>query len=72
MECISISDRLKTPLRDFIAAYNFAKRLKTPDGLIVYNSSVKAGAKNPTDLLSPTQFPGLYTLLRIASYQEFS
>ena len=55
--------QLRTHLNDFIAAYNFAKRLKTLHGLTVYEFICKSWQKEPDRFtLDPThQMPGLYT-----------
>jgi len=45
-------NQLQTRLSDFVAAYNFAKRLKTLGGLTVYEFICKCCKKNRTDLLS--------------------
>jgi hypothetical protein len=39
--------QLRTHLNDFIAAYNFAKRLKTIHGLTVYEFICKSWQKEP-------------------------
>ena len=56
-------NQLRAHLRGFIAAYNFAKRLKTLNGLTVYEFICKCWQKEPDRFtLDPThQFPGLYT-----------
>lgn len=55
-------NRLRTHLGDFVAAYNFAKRLKTLKGLTVYEFICKCWQKEPDRFtLNPThQLPGLY------------
>ena len=55
--------QLREHLSDFIAAYNFARRLKTLSGLTVYEFICKCWQKDP-DLftLDPIhQMPGLNT-----------
>jgi hypothetical protein len=54
-------DQLRTHLDDFIAAYNFAKRLKTLGGLTVYEFICKCWQKEPGRFtLDPIhQMPGL-------------
>ena len=54
-------DQLRTHLRDFADAYNFAKRLKTLRGLTPYEFIRKAWASDPTKFkISPLQkMPGL-------------
>jgi transposase-like protein len=56
-------DQLRTHLADFIAAYNFAKRLKTLQGLTSYEYICKLWTQQPDRFrLDPThQMPGLYT-----------
>jgi Integrase core domain len=44
--------QLRAHLSDFIAAYNFATRLKTLGGLTAYEFICKCWQKSPTDLLS--------------------
>ncbi len=55
--------QLRTHLADFIAAYNFAKRLKALQGLTPYESICKLWTEKPDRFrLDPThQMPGLYT-----------
>jgi hypothetical protein len=36
-------DQLRSPLADFVSAYNFAKRLKTLKSLTPYDTSANAG-----------------------------
>ena len=43
-------DQLRTHLRDFADAYNFAKRLKTLRGLTRTSSSAKPGLRTQPDL----------------------
>jgi hypothetical protein len=54
-------DQLRAPLRDFVAARNFAKRLKTLGGLTVYEFICKCWQKEPDRFtLNPIhQMPGL-------------
>lgn len=54
-------NQLRTHLSDFIAAYNFAKRLKTLGNLTVYGFICKCRQKEPLRFtLDPThQLPGL-------------
>ena len=56
-------NQLRTHLSDFVAAYNFAKRLKTLGGLTVYEFICKCWQNEPDRFtLDPThQLPGLYT-----------
>lgn len=56
-------NQLRTHLREFIAAYNFAKRLKTLGGLTVYEFICECWQKEPDRLtLNPTdQLAGLYS-----------
>ena len=56
-------NQLQNHLSDFIAAYNFAKRLKTLGGLTVYEFICKCWQKEPHRFtLDPThQLPGLNT-----------
>ncbi len=42
-------DQLRTHLRDFLDAYNFARRLKTLKGLTPTSSSAKHGLPSPND-----------------------
>ena len=53
--------RLRSHLADFVAAYNFAKRLKTLKGLTPYEYICKAWTKEPEHFtLDPIhQMPGL-------------
>jgi transposase InsO family protein len=55
--------QLRTHLADFVAAYNFAKRLKTLGGLTVYEFICRCWQKEPDRfILDPThQMPGLNT-----------
>jgi transposase InsO family protein len=55
-------DQLKAHLSDFIAAYNFARRLKTLRGLTPYEAICKLWTQEPDRFtLNPThQMPGLY------------
>jgi hypothetical protein len=41
-------DQLRTHLADFVAAYNYARRLKTLRGLTPYEAICKAWAENPS------------------------
>jgi hypothetical protein len=54
-------DQLRSHLRDFVAAYNFAKRLKTLKGLTPYEYICKLWTKEPDRFtLNPLQqLPGL-------------
>jgi transposase InsO family protein len=54
-------DQLRSHLTDFVSAYNFAKRLKTPNGLTPYEHICKAWTKEPKRFtLDPLhQMPGL-------------
>jgi len=54
-------DQLKTHLGDFVAAYNFARRLKTLKGLTLYEHIFKLWAKEPNRFtLNPLHhMPGL-------------
>ena len=54
-------DELRTHLRDFVDAYNFARRLKTLKGLTPYEFICKAWTSQPQDFtISPLQqMPGL-------------
>src|ERR671911_1497202 len=56
-------DQLRTHLADFVAAYNFARRLKTLRGLTPYEAICKAWAEEPHRFtLNPLhQLPGLNT-----------
>ena len=57
-------DPLRTHLADFMAAYNFARRLKTLGGLTPYEYICKIRASEPDRfMLNPIhQMPGLNTL----------
>jgi transposase InsO family protein len=54
-------DQLRADLRDFLAAYNFARRLKTLNGLTPYEYICKFRPSEPErSKLDPThQMPGL-------------
>ena len=54
-------DQLRTHLRDFVDAYNFARRLKTLRGLTPYEVICKAWTSEPQRFkISPLQkMPGL-------------
>jgi transposase InsO family protein len=56
-------DELRTHLRDFVDAYNFARRLKTLSGLTPYEFLCKAWTSQPQRFkLNPLQqTPGLNT-----------
>jgi transposase InsO family protein len=56
-------DQLRSHLADFVAAYNFARRLKTLNGLTPYERICQAWTKQPDRFtLDPThQMPGLNT-----------
>ena len=56
-------DQLRTHLADFVAAYNFARRLKTLRGLTPYEAICKAWTEEPQRFtLNPLhQMPGLNT-----------
>ena len=56
-------DQLRTHLADFVAAYNFARRLKTLRGLTPYEAVCKAWTDEPHRFtLNPLlQMPGLNT-----------
>ena len=56
-------DQLRTHLRDFVSAYNFARRLKTLKGLTPYEFVCKAWTSQPQRFkLNPLQqMPGLNT-----------
>ena len=56
-------DQLRRHLADFVTAYNFARRLKSLNGLTPYEYVCKAWAKEPNRfILDPThQMPGLNT-----------
>jgi hypothetical protein len=56
-------DQLRSHLGDFVAAYNFAKRLKTLKGLTPYEYICKLWTKEPDRFtLNPLQqLPGLNT-----------
>ena len=68
-------DQLRTHLRDFVSAYNFARRLKTLKGLTPYEFVCKAWTSQPQQFkLNPLQqMPGagaLLTLLQNATHQN--
>ena len=54
-------DQLRSHLRDFVSAYNFARRLKTLKGLTPYEFVCKAWTSQPQQFkLNPLQqMPGL-------------
>ena len=54
-------DQLRTQLGDFVAAYNFARRLKTLSGLTPYESICKIWTSEPDGfMLDPIhRMPGL-------------
>ena len=56
-------DQLRTHLADFMAAYNFARRLKTLSGLTPYEYICKIWTSEPDRfILNPIhQMPGLNT-----------
>ncbi len=56
-------EQLHAHLADFVTAYNFTRRLKTPTGLTPYEFVCKTWAKEPSRFtLDPThQMPGLNT-----------
>ena len=56
-------EQLRTHLRDFVDAYNFARRLKTLKGLTPYEFVCKAWTSQPQRFkLNPLQqMPGLNT-----------
>ena len=56
-------DQLRQHLADFVAAYNFARRLKTLRGLTPYEAICSAWTKEPERFtLNPLhQMPGLNT-----------
>jgi len=56
-------NQLRQHLTDFLAAYNFARRLKTLRGLTPHEFICKRWTENPTLFrTNPTQLtPGLYT-----------
>ena len=56
-------DQLRTHLADFLAAYNFARRLKTLNGLTPYEYICKVWTSEPERfILEPIhQMPGLNT-----------
>ena len=56
-------DQLRTHLADFMAAYNFARRLKTPSGLTPYEYICKIRTSEPDQfILNPIhQMPRLNT-----------
>ena len=53
-------DQLRRHLADFVAAYNFARRLKTPQGLTPYEAICRTWTNEPSRFTSdPThQTPG--------------
>ena len=53
-------EQLRQHLADFVAAYNFARRLKTLRGLTPYEASCKAWADEPSRLIHDPhhQIPG--------------
>jgi hypothetical protein len=57
-------DQLRTHLADFMAAYNFARRLKTLSGLTPYEYIAKIWTSEPSRfIVNPIhQMPGLNTL----------
>ena len=57
-------DQLRTHLKDFVAAYNFGRRLKTLKGLTPYEFICKCWTKEPERFrLNPIhQMPGLNTI----------
>lgn len=62
--------QLKRHLKDFIAAYNFARRLKTLAGVTVYEFLCKCWQNEPQRFtLAPThQLPGLYKLAAVGNH----
>ncbi len=56
-------DQLRTRLTDFMAAYNFGRRLKTLGGLTPYEYSAKISTSEPDRfIVNPIhQMPGLKT-----------
>ena len=56
-------NQLRTHLADFMAAYNFARRLKTLSGLTPTNTSPRSGRRNQTgsSFIRIHQMPGLNT-----------
>ncbi|SDY40445.1 Integrase core domain-containing protein [Jannaschia faecimaris] len=56
-------DQLRTHLADFMAAYNFARRLKTLSGLMPYEYICKIWTSEPDRfIINPIhQMPGLHT-----------
>ena len=55
-------EQLRTHLRDFVDAYNFARRLKTLKGLTPYEFVCKASTSQPQRFnLTAQQMPGLNT-----------
>ena len=55
-------DQLRTHLADFLAAYNYARRLKTLRGLTPTSTSARSGQRAPTLQTRPVhQMPGLNT-----------
>src|SRR5690606_29644796 len=65
-------DQLRTHLADFMAAYNFARRLKTLGGLTPYEYICKIWTSEPDRfILNPIhQMPGLNTYGSIAYFRE--
>ena len=65
-------NHLRTHLADFLAAYNFARRLKTLKGLTPYEYICKIRTSGPDRfILDPIhQMPGLNTYLTRKSVQE--
>ncbi len=53
-------DQLRRHLADFVAAYNFGRRLKTRKGLTPYEAICRAWGKEPVRFTSKLthQFPG--------------
>ena len=62
-----IHDQLRTHLRDFVSAYNFARRLKTLKGLTPYEFVCKAWTSQPQRFkLNPLQqMPGTKHLVNL-------
>jgi hypothetical protein len=58
-----IHSQLRTHLADFMAAHNFARRLKTPSGLTPYEYMAKIWTSEPDRfIVNPIhQMPGLNT-----------
>ena len=58
-------DQLRQHLADFVAAYNFARRLKTLRGLTPYEAICKAWTDDPDRFISNPhhQSPGPNTLI---------